>query len=258
MKHKDKVVIVTGAAQGLGLACAERFINEGAKVLMVDRQEEKLKKEIDRLGTNARAYVSDLVNYTEKKAAELVAVAVDHFGAVDVLVNNAGILRTAEFVEFPEAMFDETLNINLRTPFLIGQAVARQMIKQGRGGYVVNMSSVNSELAIPTAVAYAVTKGGMKQLTAVMAVSLAKHNIRVNAIGPGTILTDLVRETTMTNAASRNAILARTPIGRLGDPAEVASVASFLASEDASYILGQTIFVDGGRMIVNYLVPVDD
>lgn len=131
------------------------------------------------------------------------------------------------------------------------------MIAQGRGGAIVNMSSVNAHLAIPNSVAYAVSKGGMKQLTAVMAVALIPHNIRVNAIGPGTILTDMVRNSLMKNDDQRRMILSRTPIGRCGEPSEIAAVASFLASDDASYIVGQTIYPDGGRMILNYTVPVE-
>jgi NAD(P)-dependent dehydrogenase (short-subunit alcohol dehydrogenase family) len=258
MKHEGKVVIVTGAAQGLGLACAERFLDEGAKVFLVDILKEKLETAVQRLGSNTAAYVSDLSLISSSKAKELVDAAVRRFGRIDILVSNAGIIHLADFVDFPEDMFDLTQKINVKSAFLIGQAVARQMIKQGDGGAIVNMSSVNANLAIPNAVAYAVSKGAMKQLTAVMAVSLTPHNIRVNAVGPGTILTELVSGSIMASDVARRNILARTPIGRCGEPAEVASVVSFLASDDASYIVGQTIYPDGGRSIVNYMVPVQD
>ncbi|WP_186119621.1 SDR family NAD(P)-dependent oxidoreductase [Burkholderia gladioli] len=258
MKHQDKVVIVTGAAQGLGLACVERFLSEGAKVLLVDIQKEKLDAAVDRLGARTAAFASDLSVIDAGVAAALVAHAVSVFGRVDILVSNAGIIHLADFVDFPEEIFDRTQQINVKSAFLIGQAVARQMIKQGGGGAIVNMSSVNANIAIPNAVAYAVSKGAMKQLTAVMAVGLVQHGIRVNAVGPGTILTDLVKDSIMASDTARRNILARTPIGRCGEPEEVASVVSFLASDDASYIIGQTIYPDGGRMIVNYMVPVKD
>jgi NAD(P)-dependent dehydrogenase (short-subunit alcohol dehydrogenase family) len=258
MRHAGKGVIVTGAAQGLGLACAERFVAEGASVLMVDVQRERLQAEAARLGERATAHVADLDRVSAALAGEIVERAAEAFGSVDVLVNNAGVIHQADFVDYPEDQFDRTQRINLKAPFLIGQAVARHMIAQGHGGAIVNMSSVNAELAIPNAVAYAVSKGGMKQLTAVMAVDLAKHGIRVNAVGPGTILTDMVRQSVMRSDAARRTILSRTPIGRCGEPEEVAAIVSFLASEDASYILGQTLYADGGRMVLNYTVPVPD
>ena len=191
-------------------------------------------------------------------AEAIVAKAVDTFGGIDILVNNAGIMHLDDFVDFSEDAFDETQRVNLKAPFLIGQAAARTMIAQGRGGSIINMSSINAILANPRSVAYAVSKGGLKQLTAVMAVALIPHGIRVNAIGPGTIMTDLVKQSVWASADQRHTILSRTPIGRCGEPSEVAAVASFLASEDASYIVGQTIYPDGGRLILNYTVPVDD
>ena len=255
MKHQDKVVLVTGAAQGLGLACAERFHAEGAKVLMVDVQAGKVREQASRLGERAAAMAADLSAISGGLATEIVETARERFGGVDILINNAGIIHLDDFVDFPEDMFDRTQRINIKAPFLIGQAVAKLMIAQGRGGAIVNMSSINALLASPRSVAYAVSKGGMRQLTAVMAVSLIPHNIRVNAIGPGTILTELA-QSLMASPEQRHAILARTPIGRCGEPSEVASVASFLASDDASYIVGQTIYPDGGRLVLNYTVPV--
>lgn len=258
MKHEGKVVIVTGAAQGLGLACAERFHAEGANVVLVDVKEDRIREHSERLGKRTSWITADLSEITAEMAADIVGKSKSGFGGVDVLINNAGIIHLDDFVDFPEDAFDRVQRVNLKAPFLLGQAAARAMIAQGRGGSIVNMSSINAILAIPNSVAYAVSKGGIKQLTAVMAVGLIPHNIRVNAIGPGTILTDMVKSSVMANEKQRQTILSRTPQGRCGEPSEIASVASFLASEDASYIIGQTIYPDGGRLILNYTVPVKD
>lgn len=150
------------------------------------------------------------------------------------------------------------LRVNLKSMFLCGQAAARQMVAQGSGGAVVNMSSANAVVAIPNQVPYVVSKGAVNQLTKVMAVALATHGIRVNGIGPGTILTELARKAVLSDAAARQRILSRTPIGRFGAPEEVAAVAAFLVSDDASYITGQAIYPDGGRLALNYTVPVKD
>jgi NAD(P)-dependent dehydrogenase (short-subunit alcohol dehydrogenase family) len=148
------------------------------------------------------------------------------------------------------------LAINLKSMFLCGQAVARRMVSQGKGGAIVNLSSVNAVLAIPNQVPYCVSKGGVAQLTKVMALSLASHGIRVNAIGPGTIATEMAKKAVLGSDEAKRRILSRTPMGRLGEPEEVAAIAAFLVSDDASYLTGQTIYPDGGRLGLNYTVPV--
>jgi NAD(P)-dependent dehydrogenase (short-subunit alcohol dehydrogenase family) len=142
--------------------------------------------------------------------------------------------------------------------FLAGQAAARQMVKQGGGGAIINMSSVNAVLAIPNQVPYVVSKGGINQLTKVMSVALAAKGIRVNGIGPGTILTELAKTAVLGNQEAERKIMSRTPMGRMGEPAEIARVAVFLASDDASYLTGQTVYPDGGRLALNYTVPVSE
>jgi NAD(P)-dependent dehydrogenase (short-subunit alcohol dehydrogenase family) len=153
------------------------------------------------------------------------------------------------------------LRVNLKGVFLVGQAVARQMVKQiaagGAPGAIVNMSSINAVVAIAGLAAYSASKGGINQLTKVMALSLAPHGIRVNAIGPGSIMTDMLASIT-TDKAARHRVLSRTPLGRVGDPSEIASIAAFLVSDDASYVTGQTIYADGGRLPLNYTVAVKD
>ena len=257
MKLKDKVALVTGAGQGIGLACAEALAREGAHVLLADVKEESIRGEASRLvqgGAKAAWIVCDVSRRDHVNRA--VARAVSEFGRLDILVANAGIVHAAEFLDVEEADFDRVLAVNLKGVFLAGQAAARQMVKQGSGGAIVNMSSVNAILAIPNQVPYVVSKGAVNQLTKVMAVALAPHNIRVNGIGPGTILTEMARTAVLGNREAEQKILSRTPLGRMGEPEEIASVAVFLASDEASYLTGQTLYPDGGRLALNYTVPV--
>ncbi|MDZ4124686.1 MAG: SDR family oxidoreductase, partial [Hydrogenophaga sp.] len=177
------------------------------------------------------------------------------FGRIDVLVNNAGIFKAADFLEVSEDDFDEVLRVNLKGSFLMGQAVARVMATQ-RDGAIVNMSSVNGVLAIPSIASYNVSKGGINQLTRVMALALAEHGIRVNAVAPGTIATELAARAVLTSDEARNKILSRTPMRRLGEPDEIADVVAWLASDAASYVTGEIVTVDGGRMTLNYTVPL--
>ena len=180
----------------------------------------------------------------------------DHvFGGVDILVANAGIYLKADFLDVTEDDYDSVLRTNLKSAFLCGQAAARSMIERGRRGSIVNMSSVNAVVVNPEAVPYAISKAGISQLTKGMAIALSAHGIRVNAIGPGTILTDLARTAVLEDETALQRVLSRTPLGRLGNVDEVAAAAAFLASEEASYITGQTLYVDGGRLGLNYTVP---
>ncbi len=191
----------------------------------------------------------------------LVAVTVDGVGDVDILVNNAGIAPASDFLDLKEEEFDRVIRTNLKGAFLCAHAVARHMVEHiesgGRPGVIINMSSINAVFAIANQVPYCVSKGGIGQLTKVMAMALAQYGIRVNAIGPGSIMTELL-EKTMKDPEARGKILSRTPLGRIGEPSEIAAVAAFLASDEASYITGQTIYDDGGRLPLNYTVPVRD
>ena len=256
MRLKDKVALITGAAQGIGFACAEAFAREGAKVMLADLDAAKVGAAARKVGASAASVACDV----SKKAAVDAAIAatVAAFGRLDVLVANAGIVHAAEFLELQEADFDRVLGVNLKGAFLAGQAAARQMVKQGGGGAIINMSSVNAVLAIPNQVPYVVSKGAINQLTKVMSVALAKEGIRVNGIGPGTILTELAKTAVLGNKEAERKILSRTPLGRMGEPAEIAQVAVFLASDAASYLTGQTIYPDGGRLALNYTVPVSE
>jgi glucose 1-dehydrogenase len=228
MKLAQKVAIVTGASQGIGLACAQRLVREGARVMLVDVRPE---------GAAAAAALGE--------AARFVVADVSQKSDVDAML--AATL----------AAFGRVLRINLKSMFLCSQAVAREMVKR-QSGCIINMSSVNAELTIPNQVPYVISKGGVNQLTRVAAISLAAHGIRVNAIGPGTILTELAKQAVLGSPDARHTILSRTPLGRCGEPEEIAAIAAFLASDDASYMTGQTLYADGGRMALNYTVAVKD
>ncbi|GMP09435.1 SDR family NAD(P)-dependent oxidoreductase [Bradyrhizobium sp. TM239] len=258
MKLKDKVAAITGAARGIGKACAKRFLDDGVKVVISDVDADSLAATAAELARPDA--LRTVVGNVAKRADvdQLVATAVKEFGRLDIMVNNAGVARNRDILEISEEEFDEIIGINLKGAFFGVQAAAKQMIAQGGGGVIINMSSVNALLAIPALATYAMSKGGMKQLTSVAAVALAPHNIRVVAVGPGTILTDMVASSIYTSEDARKTVMSRTPAGRGGEPSEVASVVAFLASDDASYITGQTIYPDGGRLILNYTVPVKE
>jgi glucose 1-dehydrogenase len=257
MRFEDQVVIVTGAANGIGRACAEAFAGEGATVVLADIDAEAGARTADDIaagGAEVKFVRTDVGDRSQ--AQRLIDQTLAAFGRLDVLINNAGIIRTADFLDISEEDFDAVLRVNLKGVFLVGQAAARVMARQGRGA-IVNMSSANAVVAIPNQVPYVTSKGAVNQLTKVMALALADKGVRVNAIGPGSILTDLLK-VVMADEAARKKILSRTPMGRCGEPAEVAKVALFLASDDASYLTGQCIYPDGGRLALNYTVSVPE
>ena len=249
--HAGRVCLITGAAQGIGAACVRRFAAEGAHVVLADVD--------DARGAALAAELSGLYVHCDvgdkAQVDQLVRQALDWQGRIDVLVNNAGIFRAADFLDVTEEDFDAVLRVNVKGSFLVGQAVARTMAQAGRGS-VVNMSSVNGTLAIPNIASYNVSKGGINQLTRVMALALAPHNIRVNAVAPGSIATELAAKAVLTSDEAKKKILSRTPMGRLGEPSEIADVVAWLASDAASYVTGEIVTVDGGRMTLNYTVPV--
>ena len=250
--HQGRVCIVTGGAQGIGEACVRRFASETAKVVIADLDDVRGTALAEAVGaTYIHCDVGD-----KAQVDALVAQVLQRHGRVDVLVNNAGIFRAADFLDVTEADFDAVLRVNLKGSFLMGQAVARAMAASGKGGSIVNMSSVNGVLTIPNISSYNVSKGGINQLTRVMALALADQHIRVNAVAPGTIATELAAKAVLTSEDAKNKIMGRTPMKRLGEPSEIADVVAWLASDAASYVTGEIVTVDGGRMTLNYTVPV--
>jgi len=255
MRLANKIAIVTGAARGIGRATAERLQSEGAKVVISDIDEATLLKTADEIGTadNVLAVRADVS--VKGEVVGLVAEAVRHYGAIDIMVNNAGIAPVVDFLDVTEEILDRVLDVNLKGAFFGTQAAGREMISRGKGGVIINMSSINSGLANPNVAPYAISKGGMNQVTSTAAVAFSPYGIRVVGVGPGTIMTDMVAGA-FVNSAGNHAILSRTPLGRYGQPSEIAAVVAFLASDDASYITGETMYVDGGRRVLNYVVPV--
>lgn len=243
--------LVTGGAQGIGYACAEALAEDGHKIILADVNADGVAEAAERLGGGTVALTCDMGD-----AAAVLAmfdrIEADH-GPVSVLVNNAGIAAPGDFLNYDLDVFDKVIGINLRSVFVATQCAARTMVEEGIEGAIVNMSSINAQVAIPAIPAYCASKGGVMQLTKVAALALAKHNIRVNAVGPGSIDTAMMAGVNANPEAFKVA-MSRTPLGRPGTPREIGDVVAFLASPKASYITGETIYVDGGRLGLNYTV----
>ena len=254
-----RVIVVTGAAQGIGEACVRRLLADGAAVALWDVDDARGSALAASLAANgARAVYVHCHVASKSDVDAALATTLAAFGRVDGLVNNAGIFKAAPFLDITEADWDAVIGVNLKGHFLVGQAVARQLVAQGAkdggGGAIVNMSSVNARLTIASIASYNASKGGIDQLTRVMALALADQRIRVNGVAPGTIATELAAKAVLTSEEAKARILSRTPMKRLGEPAEIASVVAFLLSDAASYMSGETVLVDGGRMTLNYTV----
>lgn len=257
MRLAGKTAIVTGAARGLGFGCARRFAAEGAAVAIVDIEQEQGEKAAASLRDKGGKAIFLRCDVGIKEQVDAtIAATIAKFGQVDVLVSNAGINRPEDFLKLSEHDFDAVIRTNLKSVFLFGQGVAVHMVERGIKGAIVNMCSTSAVMTMPKLAAYAASKGGIAALTNAMALSLAPHGIRVNAIGPGTIITEMTKARLWDDVETRRGILSRTPLGRFGDPDDVAGLALFLAGEDAAYLTGQTIFLEGGRMGLNYTVPV--
>jgi glucose 1-dehydrogenase len=240
---------VTGAAAGNGRAIAVRFAEEGANVVVADVAEPAARetaRQVEDMGRRTLVISADVSRSADVQA--MVQQAVDAFGHVDVLVNNAGVETHVSFLDLSEEDWDRVLDINLKGPYLCAQAVARHMVEREIQGSIVNIASINSEVAFKGQAHYVASKGGLRMLTKAMAVELARHGIRVNAIGPGVIDTAMSAGS-LAKPEVREWMMGNIPLKRVGQPRDVANAALFLASEEASYMTGTIVFVDGGWLI---------
>ncbi len=249
MKLSKKVAIITGAATGIGQAMAVRFAQEGAAVVIdyvgkPGTADDSLAK-IKAVGGRAIAVNADVSN--PDQAANMITEAVKTFGGLDIMVNNAGIEYKHPFLEFPIDQVQKIFAVNLLGPLVCAQAAARQMVKQGRGGRIINISSIHEDLPMQTNAPYCATKGGIRMLMRTIAVELAPYKITVNNIGPGAIFTPIDKDVE-SNPEMEKALMAEIPLARWGKPEEVAGLATYLASDEAGYVTGSTYFIDGGML----------
>ncbi len=243
------IALVTGAGQGIGLACAKALAEDGYELVLVDINSEGLEQARSVLKGNPISFACDLGKTDE---VNRVFDAVEQeCGRLDALVNCAGVAMPGDFLTYSLEDFQRVIEVNLIGSFVATQRTAKIMVERRIEGAIVNMSSVNAQVAIPAIPAYCASKGGLMQLTKAAALALAPHNIRVNAVGPGSIDTAMMAGVNENPKALQKA-LSRTPLGRIGDPEEIANIVAFLISPRASYITGQTIYADGGRLALNY------
>ena len=247
--NESPIALVTGAARGIGYACAEAIAESGARMVLADINGDGVITAAETLGDGAVGLACDVSDPVQVEA--LFQRIETEIGPVSILVNNAGIAAPADFLETTPEQFRSVIDVNVIGTFLVTQRAAKTMVAKGIEGAIVNMSSINAQLAIPTIAAYCASKGGVMQLTKACALALAPHNIRVNAVGPGSIDTAMMASVNA-NPEAMAMVMSRTPLKRIGTPREIGDVVAFLVSDKASYITGETIYVDGGRAGLNY------
>jgi len=250
MRLRDRVAIVTGAGRGIGAALAKGLAREGAAVVVnYSRSAEEAKKVADEiLAASGRAVAvgADVQKLAEHK--RLICAAIDQFGGLDILVNNAGIEYRESFLTTTEEQFDHTLGVNLKGVYFLSQKAAQAMIRAGKGGKIINISSCHDTVPLNLRSAYGVSKGGLGMLTKSLALELAEHKINVNSLSPGAILTEM-NSATLSVPEVRTRLVSRIPWNRLGDVEDCVGACVFLASPEADYVTGTTLYVDGGLLL---------
>jgi NAD(P)-dependent dehydrogenase (short-subunit alcohol dehydrogenase family) len=247
MKTEEKVAIVTGGGSGIGLAIAEKFVQNGIRTVVVGRDEEKLKNAKEKLGDLCTTASCDLSNLSE--IPKLINDIVAQYGKIDILVNNAGINMKKEFTEVTDEDFQRILTTNVTAVFALSREVVKCMLDKGTKGSIVNISSMASQYGIPKVIAYTASKSAIEGMTRAMATELSPKGIRINCIAPGFIATDMSAKALNNDPERKAKALGRTPMGELGQPADIGDAAVFLASDASKYITGTVLPVDGGNSI---------
>jgi glucose 1-dehydrogenase len=249
MSLKGKVAIVTGGNSGIGASIVLELAKQGANIvidyLFNPATTDELEKKVIALGDQAIGVKADVSKISDLQ--NLIDSAVQKFGHVDIMVNNAGVETRTSVLDTTEAQYDKVLNVNLKSAFFGTQIAAKQMIKQGKGGRIINISSVHEDWPMPNNTAYCLSKGGMRMLTRTAGLELAKYNILIVGVGPGAVATP-INLSTMKDSALMHKLDAAIPLGRMATPDEIAKAVAFLSGDDASYITATTLFVDGGLM----------
>lgn len=244
-----KVAIVTGSGSGIGQAIAERLAQDGASIVVDYRahidQAQETQRKIANAGSKSILVHADVSNVADTQT--LVNEAYAQLGRCDILVNNAGIEKGADFWDVTEADYDAVLNVNLKGAFFLTQAFVKRLLDAKQPGRVINISSVHEDMVFPHFATYAASKSGMRMLMRNLAVELGPHNITVNNVAPGAIITP-INAKLLDNKPELDALLANIPLGRMGKPEEVAGLVAFLASDEAAYVTGSTYVIDGGLM----------
>ena len=252
MKLENKVAIVTGGSGGIGQGLCDRLAREGAKIVINYRSSEseakEVQKKVEQIGSEALIVQADLGKVDQIN--NLVAKAIEHFGKVDILVNNAGIEKRADFWEVTEEDYDLVLDVNLKAVFFATQAVVKHFRETNNKGRIINISSVHEELPFPHFTSYCASKGGVKMITRNLAVELGPMGITVNNVAPGAIATP-INQDLLDDPEQSQKVIKNIPLGRFGEPEDVAGIVAFLASDEAKYITGATFYVDGG-LLWNY------
>jgi NAD(P)-dependent dehydrogenase (short-subunit alcohol dehydrogenase family) len=255
MRLKDKVAVITGAARGIGQAYAERFAAEGAAVVLadiLDKEGQAVAAGIAAKGGRARYVRCDVSRRADVSA--LMDAAVSTFGHLDVAIANAALVDAGDVMDVTDETFERVFAVNVRGTFLTDQEAAKRMIAGRRKGVLINIASTVAVVGDNYEGCYSATKGAVNLLTRTFALSLAPHGIRVVAIGPGPVKTAMMAGP-LSDPVRLKGLRARTPLGRPAEPSEIAAVAVFLASDEASFVTGQTYYADGGRLALNYVMP---